>query len=82
MISHHRRFRPRAGVPIELHVHPGVPHGWERFAFTGSSRIKAGSAAPAGWAWFSGWLPGWFVESWRDWLAPFRSLKPIFRIMV
>jgi acetyl esterase/lipase len=22
----------RAGVPIELHVHPGVPHGWERFA--------------------------------------------------
>jgi acetyl esterase/lipase len=22
----------RAGVPIELHVHPGVPHGWDRFA--------------------------------------------------
>ena len=22
----------RAGVPIELHVHPGAPHGWERFA--------------------------------------------------
>jgi acetyl esterase/lipase len=22
----------RAGVPVELHVHPGVPHGWERFA--------------------------------------------------
>jgi acetyl esterase/lipase len=22
----------QAGVPIELHVHPGVPHGWERFA--------------------------------------------------
>jgi acetyl esterase/lipase len=21
-----------AGVPVELHVHPGVPHGWERFA--------------------------------------------------
>src|ERR1035437_8068403 len=20
----------RAGVPIELHVHPAVPHGWER----------------------------------------------------
>jgi acetyl esterase/lipase len=22
----------RARVPVELHVHPGVPHGWERFA--------------------------------------------------
>ena len=22
----------RAGVPVELHVHPGAPHGWERFA--------------------------------------------------
>ena len=22
----------RAGVPIEMHVHPGVPHGFERFA--------------------------------------------------
>ncbi|HEY0805625.1 MAG TPA: alpha/beta hydrolase, partial [Pseudonocardiaceae bacterium] len=22
----------RAGVPVELHVHPAVPHGWERFA--------------------------------------------------
>ena len=22
----------RAGLPVELHVHPGVPHGWERFA--------------------------------------------------
>lgn len=22
----------RAGVPVELHVHPGVPHGFERFA--------------------------------------------------
>jgi acetyl esterase/lipase len=21
-----------AGVPVELHVHPGVPHGWERIA--------------------------------------------------
>ena len=21
----------RAGVPIELHVHPGAPHGFERF---------------------------------------------------
>ncbi|WIX75061.1 alpha/beta hydrolase [Amycolatopsis carbonis] len=20
------------GVPVELHVHPGVPHGWDRFA--------------------------------------------------
>jgi acetyl esterase/lipase len=22
----------RAGIPVELHVHPGVPHGFERFA--------------------------------------------------
>jgi acetyl esterase/lipase len=22
----------KAGVPLELHVHPGVPHGFERFA--------------------------------------------------
>jgi acetyl esterase/lipase len=22
----------RAGVPAELHVHPGVPHGWKRLA--------------------------------------------------
>jgi len=22
----------RAGVPVELHVHPGAPHGWDRFA--------------------------------------------------
>lgn len=22
----------RAGVPVELHVHPAVPHGWERLA--------------------------------------------------
>jgi acetyl esterase/lipase len=21
-----------AGVPVELHVHPAVPHGWDRFA--------------------------------------------------
>jgi acetyl esterase/lipase len=21
----------KAGVPIELHVHPGAPHGFERF---------------------------------------------------
>ncbi|HKT01201.1 MAG TPA: alpha/beta hydrolase fold domain-containing protein, partial [Rugosimonospora sp.] len=21
----------RAGVPVELHVHPGAPHGFERF---------------------------------------------------
>ena len=31
----------RAGVPIELHVHPGVPHGWERFAPDSSSAKRA-----------------------------------------
>lgn len=31
----------RAGVPIELHVHPGVPHGWERFAPNSSSARRA-----------------------------------------
>jgi acetyl esterase/lipase len=31
----------RAGVPIELHVHPGVPHGWERFAPDSSSARRA-----------------------------------------
>ena len=25
----------KAGVPIELHVHPAVPHAWETFAFEG-----------------------------------------------
>ena len=31
----------RAGVPIELHVHPGVPHGWERFAPDAESAKRA-----------------------------------------
>jgi acetyl esterase/lipase len=31
----------RAGIPIELHVHPGVPHGWERFAPNSSSARRA-----------------------------------------
>jgi acetyl esterase/lipase len=31
----------RAGVPVELHVHPGVPHGWERFAPNSSSARRA-----------------------------------------
>jgi acetyl esterase/lipase len=31
----------RAGVPVELHVHPGVPHGWERFAPDSSSARRA-----------------------------------------
>jgi acetyl esterase/lipase len=31
----------RAGVPIELHVHPAVPHGWERFAPNSSSARRA-----------------------------------------
>jgi acetyl esterase/lipase len=31
----------RAGVPIELHVHPGVPHGWERFAPNSGSAKRA-----------------------------------------
>ena len=29
----------QAGVPLELHLHPGAPHGWERFApYSGSAR--------------------------------------------
>ncbi len=33
-----------AGVPVEFHLHPGAPHGWERFApYAGSAR-----RAPAG----------------------------------
>ena len=31
----------RAGVPIELHVHPAVPHGWERFAPDSESAKRA-----------------------------------------
>ena len=31
----------RAGVPVELHVHPGVPHGWERFAPDAKSAQRA-----------------------------------------
>jgi acetyl esterase/lipase len=31
----------RAGVSIELHVHPGVPHGWERFAPRSASGSRA-----------------------------------------
>jgi acetyl esterase/lipase len=31
----------RSGVPIELHVHPGVPHGWERFAPDAESAKRA-----------------------------------------
>ena len=31
----------QAGVPIELHVHPGAPHGWERFAPTVGSAARA-----------------------------------------
>ncbi len=28
-----------AGVPVEFHLHPGAPHGWERFApYAGSAR--------------------------------------------
>ncbi|MGH3249784.1 MAG: alpha/beta hydrolase [Trebonia sp.] len=30
-----------AGVPIELHVHPGAPHGWERFAPKSDSAQRA-----------------------------------------
>ena len=30
-----------AGVPIELHVHPGVPHGWERLAPQAESAKRA-----------------------------------------
>ena len=31
----------RAGVPIELHVHPGAPHGWERFAPGSGVAVRA-----------------------------------------
>jgi acetyl esterase/lipase len=31
----------RAGIPIELHVHPGAPHGWERFAPGSGSAQRA-----------------------------------------
>jgi acetyl esterase/lipase len=31
----------RAGVPVELHVHPGAPHGWERFAPSADSALRA-----------------------------------------
>jgi acetyl esterase/lipase len=31
----------RAGVPIELHVYPAVPHGWERFAPGSAVAIRA-----------------------------------------
>jgi acetyl esterase/lipase len=31
----------RAGVPVELHVHPGVPHGWDRFAPDATSARRA-----------------------------------------
>jgi acetyl esterase/lipase len=31
----------RAGVPVELHVHPGAPHGWERFAPDAASARQA-----------------------------------------
>lgn len=34
-----------AGVPVELHVHPGAPHGWERFALT---RDPPGAPWPTG----------------------------------
>jgi acetyl esterase/lipase len=30
-----------AGVPVELHVHPGAPHGWERFAPSAASARRA-----------------------------------------
>jgi acetyl esterase/lipase len=30
-----------AGVPVELHVHPGAPHGWERFAPDATSARQA-----------------------------------------
>jgi acetyl esterase/lipase len=30
-----------AGIPVELHVHPGVPHGWERFAPHAESAKRA-----------------------------------------
>ncbi|MCU1684061.1 MAG: alpha/beta hydrolase protein [Amycolatopsis sp.] len=31
----------RAGVPVELHVHPGAPHGWDRFAADSASARRA-----------------------------------------
>lgn len=31
----------RAGVPVELHVHPGVPHGWERLAPQSQAAVRA-----------------------------------------
>jgi acetyl esterase/lipase len=31
----------RAGVPVELHVHPGVPHGWERLAPKSQVAVRA-----------------------------------------
>jgi acetyl esterase/lipase len=31
----------QAGVPVELHVHPGAPHGWERFAPGAESARRA-----------------------------------------
>ena len=31
----------RSGVPVELHVYPGVPHGWERFAPHSASAQRA-----------------------------------------
>ena len=31
----------RAGVPVELHVHPGVPHGWERLAPKSQAAVRA-----------------------------------------
>lgn len=30
-----------ASVPVELHVHPGAPHGWERFAPDSTSARRA-----------------------------------------
>jgi acetyl esterase/lipase len=30
-----------AGVPVELHVHPGVPHGWERLAPKSQVAVRA-----------------------------------------
>ena len=38
------RSLARAGVPIELHLHPGVPHGWERFAPNSRAARRALSA--------------------------------------
>jgi acetyl esterase/lipase len=34
----HGRPLALAGVPVEFHLHPGAPHGWERFApYAGSA---------------------------------------------